>query len=834
LRGDNILNPLSSFTYYRRHKGQALLLLVLIGSLTLGVFSMAGVILTSLRNVPHRYAHLTKISRIPNGQTLDPGTVAQLRAHSDVVAVLPENGLSVSFASLFALESRPVLGVMEDDLKPVMETCNLRLKAGRLIEPRAAEIVLSEEIVSALDLAIGDVIGHDIDEHYYPTIATELTLVGILESVPSTTLGTGPATEFMPSKVERLGTSPSEATLDVQLGLISYEYLAGHEAYQSRLSNLLIIPRPGRRVAANDFAETLIGESGDNPSVRLETFEGETEIFHQTEKVMHGAYTFVAGVAAVSAALVVGMTNRIAIAQRLPELGLLHAAGYEKRSLIRRLVFEIAMITGIGWGSGLLLSITFSVLLNTNPPAAVGPVINLADPDPFLFTLPIPLAVVGWVTVSVRNVLNQLDTVAIIERGKLSMEGGLRSTPSRSDPSAAHSSQNPLSSWTFYRRHRLRSLALLASTGLMVLAVSFPVFFLVMLLNWLWPTVFSYISHTSVISPSPTYQAVNPAVLAQIRSHPAVADVIPVKRLSMAVNLIPSVGQLPVYGVGEKDLQVLLDVYDLYVGEGHLPEPRSGQIVLTRALARNRGLSVGDAVGRPAHELDDIPTELAVVGLLDSTAPGLTQREGYRIPLAPRWVGFVSYEFVEHHERYSAAPMHALVIPVEGREAEVEIWLEESIASPRVTVETFDTLYRRLQEDGQKLALVLAVTEFILAIVTAGALAILNHIFSAQRRDEFGILHAVGHSRTRLIGRTIRENVGIAGAAWLIGAACCSVLLLGAQTIVYAPRGMSLDLTNAVPWLFTIPIPLVVVAASAGTITWALSRLDLVSIIERR
>ena len=34
------MNPLSPFTYYFRHKGQALLLLVLIGSLTLGVTTM--------------------------------------------------------------------------------------------------------------------------------------------------------------------------------------------------------------------------------------------------------------------------------------------------------------------------------------------------------------------------------------------------------------------------------------------------------------------------------------------------------------------------------------------------------------------------------------------------------------------------------------------------------------------------------------------------------------------------------------------------------------------------------------------------------------------------
>jgi hypothetical protein len=45
---------------------------------------------------------------------------------------------------------------------------------------------------------------------------------------------------------------------------------------------------------------------------------------------------------------------------------------------------------------------------------------------------------------------------------------------------------------------------------------------------------------------------------------------------------------------------------------------------------------------------------------------------------------------------------------------------------------------------------------------------------------------------------------------------------------------MSLDMANIAPWLFTLPIPMAVIAASAGTIAWALSRLDPVAIIERR
>ena len=122
----------------------------------------------------------------------------------------------------------------------------------------------------------------------------------------------------------------------------------------------------------------------------------------------------------------------------------------------------------------------------------------------------------------------------------------------------------------------------------------------------------------------------------------------------------------------------------------------------------------------------------------------------------------------------------------------------------------------------------------IIAIIATTALIVLNHIFFAQRQEEFGILHAVGRSRPWLILRAAREGGSVVAAGWLIGAALCVVGLICAQANVYGPRGLSLDFFNPAPWLFTLPIPLAVVAASAGTVAWMLSKLDSVSVIERR
>ena len=128
----------------------------------------------------------------------------------------------------------------------------------------------------------------------------------------------------------------------------------------------------------------------------------------------------------------------------------------------------------------------------------------------------------------------------------------------------------------------------------------------------------------------------------------------------------------------------------------------------------------------------------------------------------------------------------------------------------------------------------IAVVESIVATVVVIALAILNTIFFDQRKDEFGVLHALGKGRLWLILRTVKETATVVGLAWLIGAVICVAGLLLAQANIYAPQGLAMGFLSPVPWLFTLPIPLAVVAASAGTISWALSRLDPVAIIERR
>jgi hypothetical protein len=787
------VNPLSPWTYHHRHKRSALLMGALVALATLGIYVMVGV----LDSIPMRarVSYLTRLSRVypAGGSSLEPGVASQIQAHPEIERLLWDNGLSIAPPTLIGLDNLRLMGLSQDDIPYIMDHCGVSLKEGRLLEPRTNEIILSEEIVRALGLQIGDRIDRSISERYYGALPDPLVLVGIL------------------GRDAASGSPPA-----IRVGFASYEYLDGHELYAPRTSSLLVVAREGCQATVEEFLQTTILSA----RTEVETYGEISRLAGMARRGLYLILGVVNCLGAVVVALVIGVVNRIALTRRLAELGLLHAVGYHKNRLVGRLTLETATVAVVGWIVGLALSWAGLAWLKTGFYYPRGMELDLANLAPLWFVVPIPLVVVACATFSALRVFARLDAVAIVERGALGTEA------ESGRYAAKRSSVSPLSSRTFYVRHKRRGVMLVMSMALMILAIAFPVF-LTSTQFGMSEAGFGYLRTVSEVSPG-TGGSVDPGVTAQIKSHPAVADVVSGVPLSLQVQVPPGgAADVNIYGVGADELPALMDLFGMHLEEGRLPRSRSNEIVLSEAVALNRGLRVGDVLGRSARTevdpdpliTDDIPTEMVLVGLM---SPG------------DLWLGFGSLEYLESHELTSSRPVHLLVIPAEGRKAELDAWLEGTVASSQTDVHIYDASRQEARELTRVVLSLFAAVESIIAVVAAIALAALNHIFFAQRREEFGILHALGRSRPWLVLRTARETGSVVGISWLTGAAVCTAALVSAQAAIYTPRGLSLNLLDPVPWLFTLPIPMAVIAVGTGTIARALSRLDVVSIIERR
>jgi ABC-type lipoprotein release transport system permease subunit len=171
------MNPLASLTYYRRHKKQTFLLLILVSLLTLGVSVMVRLPDSFLEHMVYSESYVTRASLVSAiGPTLDPGIVSQVRSHPDVAQVIPEKGLMMTWPPISG--ANHLFGVSQEHLPELLEIFDLVLKDGRLPQPHTNEILLSEMIARGAKVGIGDEISNALNPEHFSSIPTSLVVVG--------------------------------------------------------------------------------------------------------------------------------------------------------------------------------------------------------------------------------------------------------------------------------------------------------------------------------------------------------------------------------------------------------------------------------------------------------------------------------------------------------------------------------------------------------------------------------------------------------------------------------------------------------------------------------
>ena len=794
------MNPLSAWTYCRRRTARTALLLGLVILVTVGLYS-TGALVWGVFVEPGRLAHraLSRFSMVTpksdeNGP--DPAVVARIRSNPDVAQVIPTSVIRVQLPGIIAGASFQfdLLGLMEEDVPYVLERVGAVLRAGHLPDPGVNGLLLSEDVATMLSVGIGDTYDAVSSEFYsnmdVPLEAVSLDVVGILES-------------------------------DVELGIVSLEYLNDHESYSQLPARFLVVAEEGREAAVDGFLRNVI--QTDQTSVVTLSMLNERIINEALPALVMLLPATLA--VAVAFSLVAVVVNWLANAERLPEFGLLHAVGLSKNWLVRRLTLETAMPASIGWAIGIGLSWLVLYLLRMAVFAPQGHDLNFIAWVPIVFALPIPVAIAGSSFTSVRRTLSRLDAVAVVERGALSHEGDrIRAM------SASQSSPKPLAPTVFYGRHRRRAVLLLGGMAVMILAVVLIVFALAVGADAQEPLL-GYLSQVSLVRSPGSGQGLDPGTVARVKAHPAVERVVPVApRYSMLSVYIPPfvTAEASPFAVYAEDMAYLVQLYGLELDKGHLPHPGTNEMVISGILAQNRDLEVGDVIGdpnRPAYPgAPSLPAEFVVSGIFRPCAP-----EG------GSGLGFASLEFLERHKVYDVPDSPPLiVVPTAGQKDIVDSWLTSKVAGVEASVLTYRQQVARIREKAQQDMLAMALVESVIAVVAAIGLAVLNYVFIVQRQSEFGVLHALGYARRQLVRRVLGETTFAVGAALVLSAVLAMVGLLLLRLVVFEPRGLTFSPFHLTPWLYTLPIPVVVLAVTTGTTARTLCRLDAVAIVEQR
>ncbi|MBI3721040.1 MAG: FtsX-like permease family protein, partial [Fimbriimonas ginsengisoli] len=139
------------------------------------------------------------------------------------------------------------------------------------------------------------------------------------------------------------------------------------------------------------------------------------------------------------------------------------------------------------------------------------------------------------------------------------------------------------------------------------------------------------------------------------------------------------------------------------------------------------------------------------------------------------------------------------------------------------TDEMFSVLYR-----------ILDVVIATLVLVITVLMGMLMNIYQSQRLIEFGLLQAIGYTRAGLVRRVLRESLWVIAVGWLVGVLVSFSFLILAKTTFMDRRGFELSVLDPMAYLYTVPIPLAIIAVATLTVVFRFRKFDPVGVVERR
>jgi ABC-type lipoprotein release transport system permease subunit len=270
-----------------------------------------------------------------------------------------------------------------------------------------------------------------------------------------------------------------------------------------------------------------------------------------------------------------------------------------------------------------------------------------------------------------------------------------------------------------------------------------------------------------------------------------------------------------IYSAGIKDINGLMELLELKLVEGRLPEGGS-EIILHKQVAMNKSLMIGDTIGRMVSKRESLPGRYLIVGIIDgksivSFAPIEQYISAYRLP----------YEYI----------YGGIIIPKHDALTEMNVALE-AMEPANYQIDTLNIQMDWQKNYTTKINVLVSVINVFIVLIVSSCIGFLCYIYFTQRRSEFGLLWALGYSRQRVINRAFAEVNGINMLGYLCGILVSFLIGLFLNYVYFIPIGDSLQIINFKYFLGAACSPIFVTLFSLIPIWRMLKKLDPITIID--
>ena len=383
--------------------------------------------------------------------------------------------------------------------------------------------------------------------------------------------------------------------------------------------------------------------------------------------------------------------------------------------------------------------------------------------------------------------------------------------------STGHRAVRPMAPSVFLVRNLSKTLPLVGVIMLAVLLISG----IVALMNSIphsIRTIYSYSRHFVAITPRGDPN-MPPKIVERLRTESPV----PIERVILCratgLDVKSIVGKWPFANIGlnAEDRDYYIQKMGITRIDGRLPKANAPEVLITEPVARNLRLKLGDNLQSPTTPDAYSPKEVKIVGI------------GY----SNEWVviGDYNYQRANHFP-----PVDGVLAFAKDRndQEKLDRWALKAFTGERAQVLAYADLNDDTDDMFAILYKILNVVILILVVVLTIMMGMLINIHLTQRIVEFGLLQALGYTKSQLLSKVLRENILVVVLGWAMGVAAGFGMLQAVDSALMYPNAFALNKFDLQAFIYTIPVPVSIFAVACITILQKFRRFDPVSVVERR
>lgn len=265
----------------------------------------------------------------------------------------------------------------------------------------------------------------------------------------------------------------------------------------------------------------------------------------------------------------------------------------------------------------------------------------------------------------------------------------------------------------------------------------------------------------------------------------------------------------------DNDIDKLMNKVQAKLIEGRKPQAGKYEIMIHEQLARNKGLKIGDKVGSEIDEIDSLEGKYTITGIIDG----------------PCLMSFASYPVAAGIDEDALYRYGIAAIPKPGKIKEINSFIEK-LSSEEILRLTLDEVLPVMEERLNMSSSTIYLLEMLVIIVLCISLGNINHINFYQRRREFGVLSAMGHSKAKLYKKIWLEMALINFTGYLLGILLSLLVGWMLNEALWLPKGQYMPLWNMKNILVIMFLPAFVTIFSVLPAVRLLKKTDPILVIE--